>query len=220
MHSPIFSNPSDTACGSGDEALSRFLDNDLPSREAADLMIHLQKCPTCQAAYEQMQRTQSALRLLPAPGAPFGGPHAARVRVMERVERSVRLGNGGTTPTVTISPQKAWFAFPSRLFFAGASALSVAFVLGGAAFLHGSQKVQKDTFPLPVAAVVSLVPVPEATPHVPLPSQNEMAFLYHLHDARSAGVSTADPTDRRDCAAEARAALLRDTERIADNGAL
>ena len=194
------------------ESLSRFLDNDLPSREAADVALHLQTCSSCQAAYQQMQRAQTLLRGVPLPGAPFGGPDAARVRVFERVRRSVRVGDSAAAAV----PHQT-----TRLpFWAGTAATTAAvFIVGMGVFSWNAASPSLGTEEPSAERVAAFVPMPAATPRVPLPSQNEMAFLYHLHDAHSASLSVSDPTDRRDCAAEARAALLRDSERLADTGA-
>ena len=197
---------------SGGETLSRFLDNDLPSHEAADVALHLQACPVCQAAYEQTQRARTLLRGLPPPDAPFGGPDAARIRVFERVRRSVRVGDSSTP----VPPRTARLPF-----WAGTAAATAAVCLVGiGVFSWNAAAPSGDTAEPTVERVTAFVPTAATAPAgVTLPSQNEMSLLYHLHDAHSASLSASDPTDRRDCAAEARAALLRDSERLADTGA-
>ena len=197
-----------TACRMGQttDALSRFLSNELRPRDAEALRAHLQMCATCQTAYEEMRLVQAGLRALPNPSAPYGGSDAARERVFARLERSVRVGD--TAPTMQSNPRRAarpWFVMTGL-----ASAAAACAVLGLAFWPAPPQSIP---VPAPNAGATS----------APLPGPSEMAFLYQLHDAQHGETANgffADPADRRDSAAEARANLLRNTESLADNEAL
>ena len=192
------------------EKLSRFLDNEVSPRDASNILHHLKKCAACQTEYAQMQKMQAVLRRLPDPTAPCGGAEAARVRIMERVQRSVRLG--GAPASLQAQPVSL-----RRLFWAGGTLGAFACAASVAFFQAPASVSVPVSSPSLVSAEEAGLTIPSATPRVPLPTQTEMAIFYDLHDAHSASLSLADPTDRRDRAAEARAALLRDTESLADN---
>ncbi len=189
------------------DALSRFLSNDLRAGEAEALRAHLQTCAVCQTAYEEMRMVQAGLRALPHPTAPYGGADAARDRVFARLERSVRVGE--TAPLVHATPRRSankrpWFVMT------GLASAAAACAVFGLAF-----------WPAPPQSIP--VPAPSSGgASAALPSPSEMAFLYQLHDAQhgeTASGSDADPADRRDSAAEARADLLRNAQPLADNEA-
>lgn len=49
-------------CNDSREALSSYLDNELPSDVQLIISVHLVKCPNCQGLLEQFQQIQSVLR--------------------------------------------------------------------------------------------------------------------------------------------------------------
>jgi anti-sigma factor RsiW len=53
------------------DLLPRFIENDFTDEESAEILAHLESCPSCQAEYEAMRHlvdTLETLRQLPSAG--------------------------------------------------------------------------------------------------------------------------------------------------------
>jgi anti-sigma factor RsiW len=100
--------------------LSRFVDDELPAREAAVVQAHLDGCPDCR---RELQALQSLLISLDAaPGVP-PVPTAMAERIMARVAQdanaSVRWGILGV-----------WTRWPVSMRFAAAGTVAAACLIG------------------------------------------------------------------------------------------
>lgn len=48
------------------DLLPRFIENDFSEEESAEILAHLESCPSCQAEYESMRHLIDTLETLPA----------------------------------------------------------------------------------------------------------------------------------------------------------
>jgi len=175
-------------CAPVRESLSRFLDNDLSGREAAQIADHLTDCVACRHEYDQLRALQTTVRHLEAPA---GDADATRDRVFTRLERAVHTGEADK-----VRPHDTRIDWSWLLGWRPAVATLAAAVVVGLVFL------------LPLRNVGP----PNSVVEVPLPSAAEMMTLSRLHDVHGATLSLDEPVARRDMAASARADLLESAD--------
>ena len=158
--------PRADACETTRNRLSRFLDNDLPGRDATRLVSHLHGCLSCRtelgALRGQRQRLSS---LAPPPGA-----SAARARVTARIQAAARV-SGGPLSGARISKFRVAMAAGTA-----AALICATLMLAVSAGPRGKRSVPDR----PASPPTSL------TRRAVLPAPDEIAVLFQLHDAKCA----------------------------------
>lgn len=107
-------------CDRARDVLSRFLDNDLPGRDATRLVAHLTQCVGCRHEYDRLQGVKTALHLAPVPAA----PESVRTRVLAHVEQAQ------TAPVERATIPHFWW-HPLAATFAAATAAAAFWLFPG-----------------------------------------------------------------------------------------
>jgi anti-sigma factor RsiW len=176
-------------CEKTRDSLTRFLDNELPGREATEVTAHLEACADCRREYDQFKQMKETLRALPLPSAQ--NAETARLRAFARLESAVHA-------ETSLPPARSAWRWPAALRgWQPAVATVAAAALVGVFFMLPNASEVEETPALNGTAVTA-----------PLPGASELSELYALHDVHGGPLTEDDMLLRRSETADAHAALL------------